>query len=221
MSDRRGTRKMLARHLFEASEAIWGGFSRVFSDCVCLAQFMPGRLFVVGRSVGFRRSNIEHDTSFGQPRAWPRLLRCDAPPTRQRPQPNRVRRVGPTRMPSAAIGAAVLPILAAAWHSHHLATSFQANRHCLQFRGGIEAGRRTTIMPRIRLTIRHNPNDPADDLRYAARVRRDLWAHSPVEIDPDSRVHGTHRDAGRNAYFEFATEMPRRSRSCPSRIRPQ
>ena len=63
-------------------------------------------------------------------------------------------------------------------------------------------------MPRIRLTIRHNPNDPADDLRYAARVRRDLWAHSPVEIDPDSRVHGTHRDAGRNAYFEFATEMP-------------
>lgn len=63
-------------------------------------------------------------------------------------------------------------------------------------------------MPRIRLTIRHNPNDPAEDLRYAARLRVDLWAHSPVEIDPDNRAHRTHRDASRNAYFEFATEMP-------------
>jgi len=40
----------------------------------------------------------------------------------------------------------------------------------------------------------------------AALVRRDLWAHSPVEIDPDSPAHGTHRDAERNAYFEFATD---------------
>lgn len=63
-------------------------------------------------------------------------------------------------------------------------------------------------MPRIRLTIRHNPDDPVDDLRYAARVRSDLWAHSPVEIDPDHRVHATHRDGDRNAYFEFETEMP-------------
>jgi hypothetical protein len=60
-------------------------------------------------------------------------------------------------------------------------------------------------MQRIRITIRHNPMEPADDLRKAARVRRDLWAHSPVEIDPDSPAHGTHRDANRNAYFEFAT----------------
>ncbi len=62
-------------------------------------------------------------------------------------------------------------------------------------------------MQRIRLTIRHNPDDPSDDLRHAARVRTDLWAHSPVEIDPDSRIHGTHRDPEHNAYFEFATEM--------------
>jgi hypothetical protein len=61
-------------------------------------------------------------------------------------------------------------------------------------------------MQRVRLIVRHNPEDPADDLRWAARVRRDLWAHSPVEIDPDSPVHGTHRDASRNAYFEFATD---------------
>ncbi len=60
-------------------------------------------------------------------------------------------------------------------------------------------------MKRIRLTIRHNPSDPADDLRYADRVRRDLWAHSPVEVNPDSPTHGTHRDPERNAYFEFAT----------------
>lgn len=60
-------------------------------------------------------------------------------------------------------------------------------------------------MQRIRLTIRHNPIDPADDLKYAASVRRDLWAHSPVEIDPDSPVHGTHRDVSGNAYFEIVT----------------
>lgn len=62
-------------------------------------------------------------------------------------------------------------------------------------------------MPRIKITVRHNPDDPADDLRYAARVRADLWAHSPVEIDPDSRIHATHRDEDRNAYFEFSTGM--------------
>lgn len=61
-------------------------------------------------------------------------------------------------------------------------------------------------MKRVRVIVRHNPDDPADDLRWAARVRRDLWAYSPVEIDPDSRAHGTHRDADGNAYFEFATE---------------
>src|SRR5947199_6565447 len=61
-------------------------------------------------------------------------------------------------------------------------------------------------MQRVRVIVRHNPEDPADDLRVAARVRRDLWAHSPVEIDPDSPAHGTHRDAARNAYFEFATD---------------
>jgi hypothetical protein len=61
-------------------------------------------------------------------------------------------------------------------------------------------------MQRVRLTISHNSDDPADDLRYAARVRRDLWAHSPVEIDPDSSVHPTRRDADCNAYFEFTTQ---------------
>ena len=63
-------------------------------------------------------------------------------------------------------------------------------------------------MHRMRLTISHNPADPADDLRYAARVRRDLWAHSPVEVDPNGPSHGTHRDTHRNAYFEFATDYP-------------
>jgi hypothetical protein len=58
---------------------------------------------------------------------------------------------------------------------------------------------------RVRITVRHNPEDPADDLRIAARVRRDLWAHSPAEVDPGSPIHGTHRDSERNAYFEFAT----------------
>lgn len=63
-------------------------------------------------------------------------------------------------------------------------------------------------MRKLRVTIKHNPQDSVDDLRIAARVRRDLWAHSPVEIDPDSPTHGTHRDEGRNAYFEFTTNYP-------------
>ena len=62
-------------------------------------------------------------------------------------------------------------------------------------------------MQRVRVTVKHNPEDPADDLRLAARVRRDLWAHSPVEVDPDSPRHGTHRDEQKNAFFEFATDM--------------
>jgi hypothetical protein len=61
-------------------------------------------------------------------------------------------------------------------------------------------------MQRVRVTVKHNPLDPAEDLRWAARVRRDLWAHSPVEIDPDSPRHGTQRDAERNAFFEFAAD---------------
>lgn len=61
-------------------------------------------------------------------------------------------------------------------------------------------------MKRVRVTVRHNSEDPSDDLRWAARLRRDLWMHSPVEIDPDSPAHGTHRDAERNAFFEFATD---------------
>ena len=63
-------------------------------------------------------------------------------------------------------------------------------------------------MTKVRITIKHNPTDSADDLRIAARVRRDLWSRSPVEIVPDSPTHGTHRDADRNAYFEFATNYP-------------
>jgi hypothetical protein len=61
-------------------------------------------------------------------------------------------------------------------------------------------------MQRVRITLPHNERDPADDLRRAARLRRVLWAKA-VEIDPDSPAHRTQRDAGRNAYFEFATNM--------------
>src|SRR5438046_675798 len=53
---------------------------------------------------------------------------------------------------------------------------------------------------RIRLTVRHNPDDPADDLKQIAKLRRDLWARSPVEVDPDNPAYQTRRDADRNAY---------------------
>lgn len=61
-------------------------------------------------------------------------------------------------------------------------------------------------MQRVRISVRQNPADPSDDLLCAANIRRDLYAHSPVEIDPGSPAHGTHRDLGGNAYFEFATD---------------
>src|SRR5437870_4020576 len=69
-----------------------------------------------------------------------------------------------------------------------------------------ERQREQLAMQRVRVTVRHNPDDPTDDLRRAARVRQDLWAHSPVEVNPGSPRHATHRDGDRNAYFEFATD---------------
>lgn len=61
-------------------------------------------------------------------------------------------------------------------------------------------------MKRIRITVKHNSAVPGDDLWVASKVRRDLWAHSPVEIDPSGPRHRTHRDEVGNAYFEFATK---------------
>jgi hypothetical protein len=63
-------------------------------------------------------------------------------------------------------------------------------------------------MKKIRITVRHSPEDPADDVRVAAHLRRDLWAYSPVEIAPYGRKHATRRDAESNAYFEFVTDYP-------------
>ena len=60
---------------------------------------------------------------------------------------------------------------------------------------------------RMRVTVKAK-NDRASELKTAADVRRDLWAHSPVEVDPDHPLLGTHRDQDGRAYFEFATERP-------------
>jgi len=81
----------------------------------------------------------------------------------------------------------------------------------VDFGGGPERVRDDDIdfaLRRIRLTVRHNADDPADDLKQIAKLRRDLWAHSPVEVDPDNPAYQTRRDPDRNAYFEFATEFP-------------
>lgn len=80
----------------------------------------------------------------------------------------------------------------------------------VDFGGGPEAIRDNDIdvaLRRIRLTVRHNPDDPTDDLRQIAKLRHDLWAHSPVEVDPDKPASQTRRDPDRNACFEFATEF--------------
>lgn len=60
-------------------------------------------------------------------------------------------------------------------------------------------------MQHVRLTVRHNPDDPADDLRVASKLRHDLWARSLLLADGDNPRRGTHRDAQSNAYFEFDT----------------
>lgn len=59
---------------------------------------------------------------------------------------------------------------------------------------------------RMRATVRPT-GDRVAELRTAASFRRDLWAHSPVEVDPDQPLYGTHRDKDGRAYFEFATEF--------------
>jgi hypothetical protein len=60
---------------------------------------------------------------------------------------------------------------------------------------------------RMRATVRPAA-DRVAELRTAADLRRDLWARSPVEVDPDHPLHGTHRDGAGRAYFEFATRFP-------------
>ena len=60
---------------------------------------------------------------------------------------------------------------------------------------------------RIRITVKPT-GSRTEDLRIAANLRRDLWAHSPVEIDPDNPLQGTHRDEKERAYFEFSTLYP-------------
>ena len=58
---------------------------------------------------------------------------------------------------------------------------------------------------RMRATLKAT-SDRVGELRTAMNLRRDLWAHSPIEIDPDHPLRGIHRDEGGRAYFEFATE---------------
>jgi hypothetical protein len=64
---------------------------------------------------------------------------------------------------------------------------------------------------RMRVTIKAQ-NNRGCELKTAADVRRELWAHSPVEVDRDHPLRGTHRDEDGRAYFEFATEFPREVR---------
>src|SRR5271166_27627 len=74
--------------------------------------------------------------------------------------------------------------------------------------GRAESIRRSLMSVRMRVTIKAQ-GDRASELTTATDARRDLWAQSPVEIDPDHPLRGTHRDEDGRAYFELATEFPR------------
>jgi hypothetical protein len=60
-------------------------------------------------------------------------------------------------------------------------------------------------MHRIRITALPN-SGPSEEVRQLAILRRDLYGHSPVEIDPDNPAHRTQRDGQNRAYFEFSTD---------------
>lgn len=61
-------------------------------------------------------------------------------------------------------------------------------------------------MQRIRITASEN-GDPSTGPNRLTILRRDLYMHSPVEIDPDNPAHQTHRDERNRAYFEFSTDF--------------
>jgi hypothetical protein len=63
-------------------------------------------------------------------------------------------------------------------------------------------------MRHIRLTIRHNPQDPNEDLKLDGKLRYDLWAHSRVVVDHLNPFTGTQQDPDGNFYFEFPTSFP-------------
>ncbi|MGO8752244.1 MAG: hypothetical protein ACLQNE_40410 [Thermoguttaceae bacterium] len=57
------------------------------------------------------------------------------------------------------------------------------------------------------VTIRIAPDRkrPGNELDLAAKIRRDLYAHGPIEIDPDSAEFSTRRDKDGWASFSFIT----------------
>jgi hypothetical protein len=62
-------------------------------------------------------------------------------------------------------------------------------------------------MRRFRISTKSLTSDPSGDLRRLSMVRRDLYAHSPIEVDPDNPAFRTQRDADGRAYFEFSTSF--------------
>jgi hypothetical protein len=73
--------------------------------------------------------------------------------------------------------------------------------------GAIPEAKLTSNPTRLRVTIAKGTDRP-EELRYAARVRRALWAHSPVDVDPDDPRNATYRDAEHRPYFELMTDQP-------------
>jgi hypothetical protein len=64
------------------------------------------------------------------------------------------------------------------------------------------------VVKKVRITVKHNPDDPGANLRIAKQIRRDLWANSEAVVNPQEKANQTHRDPEQNAYFEFATDYP-------------
>ena len=61
----------------------------------------------------------------------------------------------------------------------------------------------------LRMRVTLNPTgDRVGEMKMASEMRRDLYAHAPVEVDPVHSLRGVHRDEAGRAYLEFATDSP-------------
>lgn len=67
-------------------------------------------------------------------------------------------------------------------------------------------------MDRVRVFVHCHPTDRAENLRRISRIKRDLYSHSPVEVDPDDPRFATHRWQDGRAYFEFSTDFVNEAR---------
>ena len=62
-------------------------------------------------------------------------------------------------------------------------------------------------LKKVTIYAKSNAEQPGAELSLLSKIRRDLYAHGPIEIDPDAKDFSTRRDQDGKAYFQFVTEF--------------